>query len=147
MGWLSELTARLRHDDSGTGPGGARERIESCVQGQIVPALEAIRLELLREGYSPEFEYGDDWASLAVTNFNGLPLEYRVQGHVYTEPVVNLSSVMGEGAEHKLKRYARIEIYSAGRTREYPLARCSRAAVERAARKYFRRFLLDSPTD
>lgn len=145
MGWLGELTARLRGDGPRLGPEDAREQVESCIRDEIVPALDAVKDELAREGYSPEFEYGDDWASLAVTNFNGLPLEYRVRGHVYAEPVVNLASVAASGAEDTLKRFARIDIYSAGWTREYPPARCGRAAVERAARKYFRRYLLDSP--
>lgn len=146
MGWVGELAARFRRDGPQAGPVDARRRIVSCIRDDIVPALRTVRDQLAAEGYAPEFEYGDDWAGLAVTNFNGLPLEYRARGRIYKEPVVNLTSVAGTGAEDTLKRYGRIEIYAGGRTREYPPARCGRAAVERAASKYFRRFLLDSPT-
>ena len=146
MGWLSELVARFRGGGPSESPVDADTQVESCIRDEIVPALEAARDRLAEEGYDPELETGDDWARLAVTNFNELPLEYRVRARIYKEPVVNLTSVAGTGTENTLRRYARIEIYSGGRTREYPPARCRRAAIEQAVLKYFHRFLLNSPT-
>ena len=146
MGWLSELMARFRGDGPGEPRVDADTQVESCVRDEIVPALQAARDRLAEEGYDPELETGDAWARLAVTNFNELPLEYRVRGRVYKESVVNLASVAGSGAEDTLRRYGRIEIYSGGRTREYPPGRCRRAAIEQAVLKYFHRFLLNAPT-
>lgn len=145
MDWFGGLVARFRRDGRRAAPIDARTQVKSCIRDEIVPALEAVRYRLADDGYDPDLDYGDTWASLAVTNFNGLPLEYRVRGRIYKEAVVNLASMSGMDDEDPLKRYGRIEIYSGGRTREYPPGRCSRAAVERAALKYFRRFLLDSP--
>ncbi len=147
MGWVDELAARFRRDGVQAGPIDARTQVEACIRDEIVPALEAVRDRLAAVGYASEFDHGDDRADLAVTNFNGLPLEYRVRGRIYSEPVVNLTSVAGTGAEDTLKRYGRIEIHSGGRTREYHPVRCGRAAVERAALRYFWRFLLDFPKE
>lgn len=145
MGWLSELVARYRGDGPGEPLVDADTQVDSCIREEIVPALESVRDRLAEEGYAPELETGDGWARLAVMNFNELPLEYRVRGRIYNEPVVNLTSAVGMRAGDTLRRYGRIEIYRGGRTREYRPARCRRAAIEQAVLKYFHRFLLNSP--
>ena len=117
------------------------------MRDHVVPALEAVRDRLAAEGRDATLEHDDDAVTLRVTNYNGLPLEYAVRGHVYREAVVNLSSMGGAGTGDDLKHYGRIEVTAGGRSREFRLARCSRQAMERGVERYYRRYLMDSPTD
>ena len=116
--------------------------IDTCLHEHVKPALEAVRDRLAGEGYEATLEERDEEIELRVMNFNNLPLVYRARGFVYKEPVVNLSS-MGEG--DSLRRFARIEIESGGKTREYRPGRCRREAIEKGAMKYYRKFLMRSP--
>jgi len=117
-------------------------QLAACIGEEIVPALEAVRDRLAGEGFDARLAHGDDWAELRVRNFNGLDLKYAARGHIYKEAVLNLASLKnGES----LKRFLRIEIERGGRKREYRPGRCRRDAVEKAATRYYRRFLMKSP--
>lgn len=140
MGWMSRLLpwrrpARTRAEASPSA------QADACVHEQALPALEAVRATLTDEGYETTLDRGEDWVELRATNFNGLPLKYAVRGHVYRRPSVNLASMRSEdGAE----RFARIEIESGGRRRQFRPAQCSRETIERDALRYYRRFLMHS---
>lgn len=144
MGWWRRLRERLLPGSrSLAGPDADPEtEIDVCLREHIRPALGAVRDRLAGEGFEATLEEGDDEVELRVTNFNDLPLVYRVRGFVYKQPVVNLASM---GNEDSLDRFARIEIESGGRTREYRTGRCHRGAVEQAALDYYRKFLMRSP--
>ncbi|MDZ7748323.1 MAG: hypothetical protein U5K43_05370 [Halofilum sp. (in: g-proteobacteria)] len=116
--------------------------IETCLREHVRPALEAVRDRLASEGFEVSLEADDEAVELRAMNFNGLPLVYRARGFVYKEPVVNLASM---GEQGKLARFARIEIESGGKTREFPTSRCHREAMEKGALAYYRRFLMRSP--
>ena len=144
MGWLGDFLSRIRQDRKSTRPADIREKVDACLEQEVVPALEVVRDRLRAEGRDATFERDGEWVTLRTTNYNDLPLEYAARGHVYREAVVNLSSMGGAGNADDLKHYGRIEIASGGRSREYRLSRCSRAAIERAALRYYQRFLMDS---
>lgn len=143
MSWIGRL---LRGDASARATAGAPPSAEAardaCLLEQVVPALEAVRARLAEEGCETALEQGADWVELRVMNFNGLPLKYTVRGHVYKMPVPNLASMRSEDDG---ERFVRIEIERGGGRREYPPRRCPREAIERAALRYYRRFLMRSP--
>ena len=143
--WLNALARRFRTGPADGSADAARARVEACLRDEIGPALEAVRDRLRAEGHDPVLEQEGGQARLAVTNFNGLPLEYVATVHVYKQPVVNLASVEGTRGGADLEHFGRIAITAGGRRREYDPARCDRHAIERAARKYYRRFLMDTP--
>lgn len=145
MNWLYGLVARIRGTPASEGAAEARARVEACLRDDLLPALESVRDRLLEEGHAASLEQAEDRVTLAVTNFNGLPLEYSATIRVYKQPVVNLSSFEGTGEQSALKHFGRIEIVAGGRRREHDPARCGREAIERAALKYYRRFLMDTP--
>lgn len=118
--------------------------VEVCLGQHVRPALEAVRDRLAGEGFEATLDAGDEEVELRVMNYNDLPLVYRVRGHVYKQPVVNLASMSDTGT---LQRFSRIEIESGGKTREYRTGRCHREAIESGALKYYRRFLMRSPED
>ena len=118
--------------------------IDVCLHQHVQPALEAVREQLDSEGYETTLDVGEDEIELRVMNFNNLPLVYRVRGHVYKQPVVNLSSMSDTST---LNRFSRIEIESGGKTREYRTGRCHRQAIEKEAMKYYRKFLMRTPED
>jgi len=144
MGWWQRLRERiLPGGGSLAGPDADPEtEIETCLHEHVKPALEAVRDQLSGEGYEATLKDDGDAIELRVTNFNDLPLVYRARGFVYKEPVVNLASM---GEEGSLQRFARIEIESGGKTREFPTSRCHREAIEKGALAYYRRFLMRSP--
>lgn len=144
MGWLGDWLSKIRQYRRSHGPEAVRARVDACLEQEVMPALEAVRDRLRAEGRDATLERGDDWITLRATNYNGLPLEYAVRGHVYREAVVNLSSLGGAGSASDLKHHGRIEVAWGGRRREFRLSRCSRAAIERAATRYYERFLMDS---
>lgn len=146
MGWLRRLRDRILPGRRPlVGPDADPEtEIEACLREHVRPALESVRDRLAAEGYEATLEDEDEAVGLRVMNFNDLPLVYRARGFVYKQPVVSLGSM---GSEGSLERFARIEIESGGKTREYPTARCDRDAIERAALAYYRRFLMRTPTD
>lgn len=143
MGWISRLLHGNASARAGAGePQSAEAERDACLFEQVLPALEAVRARLAQEGYETALEQGADWLELRATNYNGLPLKYTVRGHVYKMPVPNLASMRGEDER---ARFVRIEIERGGRRRDYPPRRCSREAIERAALRYYRRFLMRSP--
>lgn len=146
MGWLRRLRDRILPGRRPlVGPDADPEtEIEVCLREHVRPALESVRDRLAAEGYEATLEDEDEAVGLRVMNFNDLPLVYRARGFVYKQPVVSLGSM---GSEGSLERFARIEIESGGKTREYPTPRCDRDAIERAALAYYRRFLMRTPTD
>lgn len=118
--------------------------VDVCLRQHVRPALEAVRDRLAGEGFEATLDVGDEEIELRVMNYNELPLVYRVRGHVYKQPVVNLASMSDTGS---LQRFSRIEIESGGKTREYRSGRCHRDAIERGALNYYRKFLMRSPED
>ncbi len=117
--------------------------IAVCLREHVRPALETVRAELDEQGFETDIDVGDDdTITLEATNFNGLPLQYTARGHVYNEAVVNMASMVDKGQLHQ---YPMIEIESGGKTRLYRPGRCDREAIERAARKYYRDFLMRTP--
>lgn len=143
MSWMSRLLqgwASTRGESAA--PASAQAEADACLRGQIVPALEAVRAQLAEEGYETALEQDGDRVELRVMNYNGLPLKYSVRSHVYRKAVPNLASMRGEDSR---ERFARIEIEWGGRRRDYPPRRCSRDAIERAALRYYRRFLMPAP--
>lgn len=143
MSWIARLlqgqgVARV---GAATPPSAEAER-EACLREQVLPALESVRAQLDGKGYETALEEGEDWVELRAMNYNGLPLKYAVRGHVYKKPIPNLASLRGEAERD---RFVRIEIERGGRRRDYPPRRCARADIERAALRYFQRFLMPSP--
>lgn len=140
MGWISRLLqGRASARGESDAPVSAEVEADACLRGQVAPALEAVRAQLAEEGYETALEQDGDRVELRVMNYNGLPLKYVVQSHVYRKAVPNLASMRGEDSR---ARFARLEIESGGRRRAYPPRRCSRDAIERAALRYYRRFLM-----
>lgn len=143
MGWMSWLLQGHASARPGVDALAAAEaERDACLHGQVVPALETVRAQLDGEGYETALEKGEDWVELRAMNYNGLPLKYTVRGHIYRKAVPNLASLRGEAER---ARFVRIEIERGGRRRNYPPRRCSRADIERAALRYYRRFLMASP--
>lgn len=145
MKWLVRLRDRLfpgMRKLAGRGADPETE-IAVCLREHVRPALETVQGELDEQGFQTDLEVGDDDSiKLHAINFNGLPLEYTVRGHVYKEAVVNMASMADSSSLH---HYPMIEIESGGKTREYRPGRCNRAAAERSARKYYRDFLMRTP--
>jgi len=142
MGWIEDWLARRQGHAGKAGRPRAEEEVAACLRDEFVPALETVRARLAASGYETELEQGEDWIQLSVMNFNGLPLTYLARTRVYTEALVNLASFQDQEG---LKRFGKMAIEAGGRTREYRLARCRRASIERAVSRYYERFLMDTP--
>lgn len=143
MSWMSRLlSGRASARRESDAPPSAEAEADACLRGQVTPALEAVRAQLAAEGYDTALEQDGDRVELRVMNYNGLPLTYAVRSHIYRKAVPNLASMRSEQSGD---RFARIEIEWGGRRRDYPPRRCSRDVIERAALRYYRRFLMPSP--
>ena len=145
MDWLIRLRNKLLPGMRKLAGRGAdpETEIRVCLREHVRPALEVVRDDLANKGFETSIAYGDDdSATLAATNFNGLPLQYTARGHVYKEAVVNMASMADASQLH---HYPMIEIESGGKTREYRPGRCDHQAIERAVRAYFHTFLMRTP--
>ena len=113
-------------------------RMEATLRESVIPALEAARDALVAEGYEVTLDCSAACASLAVTNYNGSPLEYTVTGRVYAQPAATLADIQRGAGD----RYAVIEIRSRGRMRSRRPGLCSRRALRRDCLHEMRKALL-----